>query len=274
MKRFVPMPRFLRSVVGAATCAALVVVASAGQPARAESRGGAAVACDAPDTTVTAPFSSPIVFLVRRGNPKNLRTWNDLLRPEVRVVAADPKRSRTGRFAYLAAWAHALGDGTPYGLAPGEFVREIYRHVPELAPNARGAVLDFAVDRVGDVLLTFESEVGLIRREFGPFRFEAIHPQTTILADVPLACLEPVVVDGISHEDARFAVAALAAPAAQERGARRGLRPHSEEVAARHRDRFPAIDAWTQARLAAHLREASDPPRPIESLFERDYAAR
>lgn len=103
---------------------------------------------------------------------------------------------------------------------------------------------------------------------------EAIHPQTSILADVPLPCLEPIVLGEIPRDEARVALAFLASPAAQERGARRDLRPSSEEVAARHRDRFPAIDAWTEGRLAARLREEPDAPLPIESLFDRHYAAR
>jgi sulfate/thiosulfate-binding protein len=141
----------------------------------------------------SAPYVSTIVFVVRKGNPKNIRDWPDTVRPGVAVIAPNPKTSGAARWAYLAAWGFALKrNGGDEGQAR-EFVRRLYRNVPVLDTGARGATTTFAQRGIGDVLLAWENEALLAVRDLGPDRFDIVIPSVSILAEPPVALVDQVV---------------------------------------------------------------------------------
>jgi sulfate/thiosulfate transport system substrate-binding protein len=139
----------------------------------------------------STPYTSTIVLLVRAGNPKNIKDWDDIVRPGVSVVVANPKTSGGARWAYLAAWGYAERK---YGSKDKarEFITALYKNVPVLDSGARGATITFAQKEIGDVLLAWENEAFLAQKEFGPGKFETVVPSSSILAEPPVAVVEKV----------------------------------------------------------------------------------
>lgn len=135
---------------------------------------------------------SPTVFLVRKGNPKQIKDWDDLTRPGVAVIIPNPKTSGNGKYSYLAAWGYVTQKGGDQARAR-QFVTELFKHVPVLDTGGRGATTTFAQRELGDVLVTFENEVHLIQKEFGEDRYEAVYPSVTVLAENPVALVDKVV---------------------------------------------------------------------------------
>ena len=209
----------------------------------------------------SAPFSSTIVFVVRKGNPKGIRDWADLTKPGVGVILPNPKTSGNGRYSYLAAWGQAAGAKNDEDAARA-YVKALFANVPVLDTGGRGATTTFAERGLGDVLLTFENEVALIRAEFGD-GFEAVYPSSSIRADLPVAWVDEVVEKRGTADVARAYLEFLYTPEGQEIAARQHYRPLSPEVAARHADAFPALrlltveqvaGGWDQA-LAIHFKD-------------------
>ena len=193
----------------------------------------------------SAPYTSTIVFLVRAGNPKGIRDWSDLVRPDVKVIAPNPKTSGGARWGYLAAWGYALKAGGNDEAKARDFVTRLYRNVPILDSGARGSTITFAQRRQGDVLLAWENEAFLAVEEMGAGRFEIVRPSVSILAEPPVA-----VVDGNADKHGTRAAAEaylrfLYSPAGQELAAKHFFRPRSAEVAARYASRFPRLDLFT-----------------------------
>ena len=209
----------------------------------------------------SAPFSSTIVFVVRKGNPKGVRDWPDLAKPGVGVILPNPKTSGNGRYSYLAAWGWAAGPKKDETAARA-FVKALFANVPVLDTGGRGATTTFAERGIGDVLLTFENEVALIRGEFGN-EFEAVYPSSSIRADLPVAWVDAVVGKRGTADVAKAYLEYLYTPEGQEIAARQHYRPLSQEVAARHADAFPALELLTvdqvaggwDAALAIHFRD-------------------
>lgn len=140
----------------------------------------------------SVPTASPTVFLVRKGNPKQIKEWADLIRPGVAVVIANPKTSGNGKYSYLAAWGSVTQSGGSQAAAK-QFVTNLFKHVPVLDAGGRGATTTFAQRGIGDVLVTFENEVFLIQKEFGQDQFEVVYPPITVLAENPIALVDKVV---------------------------------------------------------------------------------
>lgn len=136
--------------------------------------------------------ASPTVFLVRKGNPKQIKDWEDLTRPGVAVIIPNPKTSGNGKYSYLAAWGYVTQKGGDQAKAR-QFVTELFKHVPVLDTGGRGATTTFAQRELGDVLVTFENEVHLIQKEFGEDKYEAVYPSVTVLAENPIALVDKVV---------------------------------------------------------------------------------
>lgn len=192
----------------------------------------------------STPYTSAIVFLVRRGNPKHIRDWDDLIRPGVKLVVANPKTSGGARWAYLAAWGSAqLKYHDP---ARGrDFVTQLYQHVPTLDPGARGATVTFVEHGIGDALLTWENEAFLARKQFADQGFEIVVPSASILAEPPVA-----VVDEYASKHGTTAVAEaylryLYSPEGQDLAARNFYRPRDKAVAAHYASFFPALKLFT-----------------------------
>lgn len=141
----------------------------------------------------SAPYRSTIVFLVRKGNPKNIRGWGDLVRPGVSVITPNPKTSGGARWNYLAAWAYALHQPGGNDAKAREFVTKLFKNVPVLDSGARGATNTFVQRGIGDVLLTWENEAFLAMKELGNDRFEIVTPSESILAEPPVAVVDRVV---------------------------------------------------------------------------------
>lgn len=193
----------------------------------------------------SAPYTSTIVFLVRRGNPKGIRDWGDLARTGVAVVTPNPKTSGGARWNYLAAWAWAQREFGGDAGRVREFVRQLYANVPVLDTGARGSTTTFAQRGVGDVLLTWENEAHLALKEYGADRFDIIVPTLSILAEPPVAVVDRVVQRRGTAAVAGAYLEFLYSPEGQELAARHFYRPRLAEVAARHADRFPELKLVT-----------------------------
>ncbi|WP_337187094.1 sulfate ABC transporter substrate-binding protein [Phenylobacterium sp.] len=190
----------------------------------------------------SAPYASTVIFLVRKGNPKGVRDWPDLLKPGLAVIAANPKTSGAARWAYLAAYAQAFRAG---GEAGGrDFVRGLFRNVPVLDGSGRGSTTTFAERGVGDVLLTWENEAYLTIEEFGP-HFEVVYPSSSILAEPCVALIDRNVDRRGTREVAEAYLRFLYTPAAQDVIGRRHYRPRDAVAAARYAATFKPLPLVT-----------------------------
>jgi sulfate/thiosulfate transport system substrate-binding protein len=188
----------------------------------------------------SSPYTSTIVFLVRKGNPKRIRDWGDLVRPGVQVVTPNPKTSGGARWNFLAAWGHGLRSGGSEAAARA-FVTRLYRNVPVLDTGARGSTTTFAERGIGDVLIAWENEAFLAQRELGAGKFETITPSLSILAEPPVALLDGNAKRRGTSELALAYLRFLYTPEAQEIIARHYYRPRDPAVAARHAATFPQV---------------------------------
>ena len=212
----------------------------------------------------STPFYSTIVFLVRKGNPKGIKDWDDLVKPGVGVITPNPKTSGGARWNYLAAWGFARKK---YGsdAKAREYVTNLFRNVPVLDSGARGATTTFVQRGQGDVLLTWENEAFLAVNELGAGKFEIVVPSVSILAEPPVALVDQVVDKKGTRKQAEAYLRFLYTPAAQEIGAKHFFRPHDPAVAAKYRDRFPHValfqidrnfGGWARAQ-AAHFSDGA-----------------
>jgi sulfate transport system substrate-binding protein len=189
----------------------------------------------------SAPYTSTMVFLVRAGNPKHIADWNDLIRPDVKVVMPNPKTSGGARWNYLAAWAYALAQPGGDERSARAYVTKLYANVPVLDTGARGSTTTFAQRDIGDVLVTWENEAHLALQEFGAERFEIITPSRSILAEPAVALVDRNADEHGARQAAQAYLEFLYTPAAQDIAARHFFRPSDPAVLARYVDRFPAI---------------------------------
>ena len=193
----------------------------------------------------STPYTSTIVFLVRKGNPKNIRDWDDVVKPGVGVVVPNPKTSGGARWAYLAAYTDALEKNNHDDGKARAFVARLYKNVPVLDSGARGSTITFAKNGIGDVLLAWENEAHLALREFGADKFEIITPPLSILAEPPVA-----VVDKNARRHGVLTVAQayldyLYSDEGQEIAARNFYRPRNETVAAKYAANFSQLKLVT-----------------------------
>jgi len=193
----------------------------------------------------SCPFTSTIVFLVRKGNPKQIRDWADLVRPDVAVVTPNPKTSGGARWNYLAAWAWAVRR--PGGTEDGarDFVTRLYRNVPVLDSGARGSTTTFVQRGIGDVLLAWENEAVLSRDKLGRDAVEVVVPSLSIRAEPPVALVDAVADRRGTRAAAEAFLQYLYTPEAQETAARHHYRPGDPAVAARHAADFPDLATVT-----------------------------
>ncbi|WP_144639038.1 sulfate ABC transporter substrate-binding protein [Bordetella genomosp. 13] len=193
----------------------------------------------------SSPYTSTIVFLVRKGNPKQIHDWDDLLKDGVQVITPNPKTSGGARWNYLAAWAYALDKNGGSEEKAREFVGALLKHVPVLDSGARGATTTFVERGVGDVLLAWENEAFLAREELGPDKFDIVAPPLSILAEPPVAVVDKVVDRKGTRETALAYLNFLYTPEAQDIIARNFYRPIDKTVAAKYADRFPKLKLVT-----------------------------
>jgi sulfate/thiosulfate-binding protein len=236
----------------------------------------------------SCPYTSTIVFLVRKGNPKKIHDWDDLVQPGIQVITPHPKTSGGARWNYLAAWGYVvhqelgsfvrLSDPTSPEVAAAQekaaaFVGELFRHVPVLDRGARAATNTFVQNGIGDVLLAWENEAFLAIRDIGPADFEIVVPSLSILAEPPVAWIDANVQRKRTVAVARAYLEFLFSEAGQDLAAKHYYRPCDETVAARYVDRFPSVDLFTidlfggwQRAQAQHFADGG--------VFDRIYAPR
>ncbi len=193
----------------------------------------------------STPYTSTIVFLVRKGNPKGIKDWDDLVKPGISVITPNPKTSGGARWNYLAAWGYAFRKEGGDEAKARDFVGRLYKNVPILDSGARGATITFVERGIGDVLIAWENEAFLSINELGKGQFEIIAPSTSILAEPPVA-----VVDKVANKRGTCAVAEaylqyLYSEEGQEIAAKNFYRPRLESVAAKYADKFPKVNLFT-----------------------------
>ena len=191
-----------------------------------------------------SPYTSTIVFLVRKGNPKGIKDWGDLVKPGVGVITTNTKTSGGARWNYLAAWGYALKKTGSADKAK-QFVADLYKHVPVLDTGARGATVTFVERGVGDVLLAWENEAYLALKEFGKEKFEIISPSLSILAEPPVAIVDSVVAKKGTQAVAEAYLKYWYTKEGQEIAARNFYRPRDPDVAKKYSESFAKVDLFT-----------------------------
>ena len=202
-----------------------------------------------------APTSSTMLFLTRNGNPKGIKDWDDLVKPGVQVIVVNPKTGGNGRMAYLAAWGSVRKKGGTDAQA-AEFVGKLYKNVPVLAKGGRDATNIFLQRNIGDVLITFESEVVSVDREFGTGKVDAIHPSTSIVAENPVAVVERTVAKKGTSEAAKAYLNFLYTDAAQEIAAQHAIRPSNAAILKKYASTFKPIQLFTVEEFFGSMAEA------------------
>ena len=210
----------------------------------------------------SAPYTSTIVFLVRKGNPKSIHDWSDLVRPGVSVITPSPKTSGGARWNYLAAWAWALQQPGGNDAAAEAFVKKLYHNVPVLDSGARGSTVTFVERGIGDVLLAWENEALLAQKELGPAKFDIVAPSLSIVAEPPVSVVDQYVDQHGTRKVAEAYLNYLYSNEGQEIAAKHFYRPQDPQVAARYAWQFPNIPrlvtidtvfgGWTKAQ-ATHF---------------------
>jgi sulfate transport system substrate-binding protein len=196
-----------------------------------------------------APYTSTIVFLVRKGNPKGIRDWDDLVKPGVEVITPNPKTSGGARWNYLAAWAHALQKSGGDEAKARAFVGELFRHVPVLDSGARGATISFVERGIGDVLIAWENEAILAVNKLAKGELEIVTPRRSILAEPPVAVVDKVVDRRGTRAIAQAYLEFLYSPEGQDLAARNYYRPRDPAVAAKYAAIFPKLELATVAQF-------------------------
>ena len=193
----------------------------------------------------SAPYTSTVVFLVRNGNPKAIKDWDDLIKPDLSVITPNPKTSGGARWNYLAAWGSALRKNHGDENKAREFVAALFKNVPVLDTGARGATTTFVQRGIGDVLIAWENEAFLAMKELGRGEFQTVAPSVSILAEPPVACVDKVVdrhgTRAVAEEYLRY----LYLPEAQEIAAKHYYRPRVETVAQKYTGTFPNLSLFT-----------------------------
>lgn len=221
----------------------------------------------------SAPYTSTIVFLVRKGNPKGVKDWDDLVRPDIKIITPNPKTSGGARWNYLAAWAFAERQ---YGSAEKarDFVRQLYRNVPVLDSGARGSTITFVQRGVGDVLLAWENEAFLALKEFGPNKVEIVVPSLSILAQPSVAVLDKVVDKKGTRTVAQAYLQHLYSPEGQRIAAKHHYRPTDAQVQVEFADRFPRLELLTIDQAFGGWGKASQAHFVDGASFDQIYANR
>jgi sulfate transport system substrate-binding protein len=222
----------------------------------------------------SAPYTSTIVFLVRKGNPRGINDWGDLVRPGISVITPNPKTSGGARWNYLAAWAYALRQPGGSEASAREFVTRLFRNVPVLDSGARGATTTFVQRGSGDVLLAWENEAFLSIKELGPGKVDIVAPSISILAEPPVAVVDGVVDRKGTRAAAQAYLEYLYTPEGQELAARHYYRPRLPAVAERHAGTFPKIELITIDAVFGGWQQAQKAHFADGGVFDQIYEPR
>ncbi|KMN08096.1 sulfate ABC transporter substrate-binding protein [Pseudomonas helleri] len=219
----------------------------------------------------SAPFTSATVFIVRKGNPKGLNDWPDLLKDGVQVIVPNPKTSGNGRYTFLSAWGYAQKHGADEAKAR-EFVGKLFKQVPVLDTGGRAATTTFMTNQIGDVLVTFENEAEMIAREFGRDQFEVIYPSVSAEAEPPVTVVDKVVDKKGTRAEAEEYLKYLWSPEGQEIAAKNYLRPRDQAILAKYNDRFPKVDFLSVEKTFGDWREVQKKYFSDGGVFDQIYS--
>ena len=219
----------------------------------------------------SSPYTSTLAFLVRKGNPKGIKDWDDLVRPGVAVITPNPKTSGAARWNYLAAWGYALVKSGRDEAKARDFIARLYKNVPVLDSGARGATTTFIERGIGDVLINWENEILLAGKELGKDRFDIVVPPTSILAEPTVSVVDKVVDRRGTRKLAQAYLEYLYSPQGQEIAARHYYRPSDPDIGAKYGSRFPAVKLFTLAEVAGDWRKANQVHFADGGVFDRVY---
>ncbi len=221
----------------------------------------------------STPYTSTIVFLVRKGNPWKIRDWPDIIRPGIEVITANPKTSGGARWAYLAAWGWAQRSPGGSPAKAQQFVKTLFSHVPVLDTGARGSTTTFAQRNVGDVLLAWENEAHLSLAEFGADKFDIIYPPTSIFAEPPVAVVDKVVDRKKTRTVAEGYLNFLYSPLAQDLIGKNFYRPRNPDALAKYGHAFPKVNFFTIDDTFGGWRKAQKAHFDDGGMFDQIYRA-
>lgn len=219
----------------------------------------------------SSPYTSTIVFLVRKGNPKGIKDWDDLIKPGVSVITPNPKTSGGARWNYLAAWGYALKKYNGDQGKAKEFVTKLYKNVPVLDSGARGSTTTFVERGIGDVLLAWENEAFLAVNELGKDKFEIVVPSVSILAEPPVAVVDKIVDKHGTREVAQAYLEYLYSEEGQDIAAKHYFRPRSANVSAKYADKFPKAELFTIDEVFGGWQEAQKTHFADGGIFDEIY---
>ncbi len=222
----------------------------------------------------SSPYTSTYIFLVRKGNPKGVRNWDDLVKPGVGVITANPKTSGGARWGYLAAYGFALKQPGGTDAKAQEFVSKLFKNVPVLDSGARGSTVTFAERGIGDVLLAWENEAHLALKEFGADKFDIVYPPTSILAEPPLTLVDKVVDKKGTRTVAQAYLQYLYSPEGQEIAARNFYRPTDTATYAKHEKNFPKIKLFTIDEVFGGWAKAQKTHFADGGVFDKIYTVK
>ena len=220
-----------------------------------------------------APTTSTMLFLVRNGNPKGIKDWDDLIKPGVQVIVVNPKTGGNGRYTYLAAYGYIRKKGGTDAQAQ-EFLSKLYKNVPILARGGRDATSAFLQRNTGDVLVTFESEVESVNKEFGKDKVDVVYPSISIIAENPVAIVERTVAKKGTAELAKAYLQFLYSEEGQEIAARHSIRPRNAAILKKYANTFKPIKQFTVQELFGSLSEAQKVHFNDGGLFDKIYTVR
>lgn len=220
-----------------------------------------------------APTTSTMLFLVRNGNPKGIKDWDDLVKPGVQVIVVNPKTGGNGRYAYLAAYGYVRKKGGTDAQAH-EFLSKLYKNVPILARGGRDATSAFLQRNTGDVLITFESEVESVNKEFGANKVDVVYPSISIVAENPVAVVERTVAKKGTAELAKAYLDFLYTEEGQEIAAKHSIRPRNQKVMAKYGTTFKPVKLFTVQELFGSLSEAQRVHFNDGGQFDKIYTVR
>lgn len=219
----------------------------------------------------SAPYTSTLAFLVRKGNPKGIKDWDDLVKPGVAVITPNPKTSGVARWNYLAAWGYALIKSERDAAKAKDFVARLYRNVPVLDSGARGSATTFIERGIGDVLINWENEILLAGNELGRDRFDVVVPPTSILAEPTVSIVDKVADKRGARNVAQAYLEYLYSPEGQEIVAKHYYRPSAPSLAAKFASRFPPVKLFTIADVAGDWRKANRAHFADGGVFDQVY---
>jgi sulfate/thiosulfate transport system substrate-binding protein len=219
----------------------------------------------------SSPYTSTIVFLVRKGNPKGVKDWDDLAKPGISVITPNPKTSGGARWNYLAAWGYALQKSGNNPQKAREFVTALYKNVPVLDSGARGSTTTFVERGIGDVFISWENEAFLAIQELGPGKFEIVMPSLSILAEPPIALIDKVVDKKGTRKVAEAYLKFWYTPEAQEIAAKNFYRPIDATVAAKYAKQFPKVNLITIDETFGGWQQAQKAHFADGGLFDQIY---